>query len=391
MPIALEIGFALVVAPDFSSPTGATPRFLADWTDDRPIVLFRGNDMLRRHGEFLNLAERAGVVHWFANLCNFPLLISEARRMAGDVPQVATVHHIGSGEEEKVRSLFGVVDAVHAVSSEGAIAIQRIIPSIPIVRAPYIVGGWSKRQGRRPASPGRLTVGWSGSTESTADRKRLSVLAESLSRLVKDGLSVTLVAQGHTPAEFGLICKERAVNLRPSPWSSYHSRSGYLAQIDIYVSPSSTEGGPLPVFEAAARGVPVATTAVGLAAEFLLETSSPLALPVDDPIGQSEVLRDFALLSAHERALVGAEHRRAAAVVAGPSRVRDYEVIWNEIARGPVNFGRAHGTELLNRRTLRRDALMEMRDLATQRAWRATAESLPFVLSRRSLPRTDRL
>jgi glycosyltransferase involved in cell wall biosynthesis len=64
--------------------------------------------------------------------------------------------------------------------------------------------------------------------------------------------------------------------------------------LDVYVNPSREEGGPKGILEAAASGIPVATTAVGMAPDVFVDGISGRMAPPADPEALTQAILDCA-------------------------------------------------------------------------------------------------
>ena len=100
---------------------------------------------------------------------------------------------------------------------------------------------------RAPRRPGRLRVGWTGSTTNLGPIRGVEIITEATHR---------------AGAELYLARREDRWRPRAEMPSFYHS-------IDVYACASLHEGTPNPVFEAAACGVPCVSTMVGAVPAFV--------------------------------------------------------------------------------------------------------------------------
>jgi hypothetical protein len=66
---------------------------------------------------------------------------------------------------------------------------------------------------------------------------------------------------------------------------------GLYATLDAYLCLSRIEGGPMPVFEAAACGVPVISTAVGRIPEVLVPNESYVDVPIANGLAATDALQ----------------------------------------------------------------------------------------------------
>lgn len=327
----------LLTAPDFHCATGATPRLLAELSIEYRPILFRTRDISRRRDEFRALASTCDVVHWHTNLVNFPDASAEAALLRGRVTQIATVHHVENGEDEKVVRACELADVISVPSAATAVSLDPALLTRPVVVAPYVVD-WRGvdrvlTKGNTTHCP-ELRIGWSGRASAPGDRKHVDHLVDAVALLRRDGESrhsnARLVLQGVIPAS--IISRAERVGVPTSvvPWGAWRQRELFFKSIDVYASVSSVEGGPLPVFEAAVRGLPVLCTPVGLGAD-LIVAGGAVELPTDDPRGQAEAIA--ALCTDEGRlATLTAICARAAREITGPPAVRAHEELWSSAA-----------------------------------------------------------
>lgn len=353
----------VAIASSLHSATGATARVLAQHSTAYRVALVTYRDVVHRPGAFAHLLESAALIHWQTNLSPFPEQLQVARRVKGDVPQIAVIHHIEPHEEDKAGVLEGLVDYVQVPSRQTAAVVNQLMPDIEVKRAPYLVEPARRRRSRPGRRGDGLVVGWSGWSLDPDDRKRLKFLVRALADVRRRFDGTRLVIQGRVPDAILELARECHLPVEARRWVRWNGRHRFFENIDIYASTSSIEGGPLPVFEAAVAGTPVATTRVGMAAD-LLELGGALELPVDDVNGQAEVLAHLASLSLEARFKLARHHRVCALEVAGPARAEDYERLWLEVGRQPATGPwTAAAVSRHNEAVLQRDHLREVYEL----------------------------
>ena len=97
----------------------------------------------------------------------------------------------------------------------------------------------------------KLVVGWAGSSSNHPGKRGL-----------KDYL---------LPALAGLHDVELEMACRESKWRTQEEMIEYYQRMDLYICTSRTEGGPHPLLEASACGVPLISTKVGHAPELIVD------------------------------------------------------------------------------------------------------------------------
>ncbi len=316
----------LLVAPAFRCATGMTPALVARHGRRFAYRLFPAREVRFRRRAFRRELAAADLVHWHANLAHFPEVVAELGRLSPGASQVATVHHLDEGDAYVMDAALGA-NRLHAPSDTTATAVFGHHPEREVAVIPYLIDRPPPARG--PSSTGDgLVIGWCGHDTGVDGRKRLGTLLSAVARLVDRRPEVVLqgwVDPGTRDRAEALGVRVRIVPARPWPrrWALYR-------EIDLYCSPSRVEGGPLPVFEAAACGVPVVTTPVGMA-RTLLDAGGAWAGDADDPAALAAALAAASDASAEERA----ERQLAAnAVLAdlgpGPG-VAAYEALYADV------------------------------------------------------------
>jgi glycosyltransferase involved in cell wall biosynthesis len=265
----------LLISPDFFSGIGSMARHIANSVTDANYYFFGSADIRRHKSEFLKLATSVDIIHWLANLprVTIPSDIDISKFQA---PHVATIHHVDEslgnrGEKEEYAKILlaSQCDAIQVVSAEWK---DYLIPktNTPVFLAHHAINPQkfiANRMIERPRTPFR--IGAFGFAKEIRNRKRLDVLLDALCVLLKQNYQFELVVQGPfwNILEGSFLSKGIQIrNLGYLPTSLALKSYRYL---DLYVCSSDIEGGPLPVLEALASGIPVVSTPVGVAIEAL--------------------------------------------------------------------------------------------------------------------------
>ncbi len=106
-----------------------------------------------------------------------------------------------------------------------------------------------KKNLKKAVCGGSLVVGWAGSRQNHPGKR---------------GLSDYII-----PALQGLSGVSLKLAAREDRWRSQEEMAEFYQGIDVYLCASRTEGGPHPLLEAAASGVPLISTRVGIAPELI--------------------------------------------------------------------------------------------------------------------------
>jgi len=135
------------------------------------------------------------------------------------------------------------------------------------------------RQGARNASPrGKLVLGWAGSKTNHPGKRGLDdLLIPALQGL--DGVTLRLAA-------------------REDRWRTQEEMVEFHQGLDAYVCTSRAEGGPHPLLEASACGIPLISTRVGMAPQLILQHENGML--IDRTISE---LREAILLLRDDRDL----------------------------------------------------------------------------------------
>ena len=315
----------LLVAPDFGCATGMTPALVGRHGRRFAYRLFPARDARFRRRSLRRELAAADLVHWHANLAHFPEVVAEMGHLPARVRQVATVHHLDEGDGYILDAVIGV-DRLHAPSETTATAVWAHHPGVEVAVVPYVLDPAPPPR-KRPHAPDWV-VGWCGNATELDGRKRLGTLIEALARL--PDLRPTLALQGFVAPEVAAAARAAGLTVREHPTRSWAQRWTFYDDLDVYCSPSRVEGGPLPVFEAAAMAVPVVTSRVGMAAA-LLDGGGAWAGDPDDPEQLAEALRAVLDAPPEERA---ARQDAAASVIAsfGPTPgIPRYEALYADV------------------------------------------------------------
>ncbi len=351
----------LNVPPDLSTPTGATASVLVDQLGAPDVLVFRGRDAGRRSDELKERIRVSSLIHWHLNLGNHSTALAVARTWCGRIPQIGAVHHVGDGNEHLVEALLGTVDIIHVMATDVAEQVSELVSSTQIEVLPYVTEGWDLP--RRPRGHHVPRIGWCGNSERIGDRKNLHVLIEALDSVQHAGRPIEVFVQGRIPMEVRDLARRRSIPVRIQPWVRSTSRLDFFDKIDLYVSPSTVEGGPLPVLEAIARGCPAVFTRTGVGRD-LLDAGVGIELSMHDPVAQAETIGTL-LAEPTALARAGLDMRERARPVVGPGLPTRYLQMWERrgMSREPSGI-EVERVDKWNQHERRIDAFEEARLLA---------------------------
>lgn len=162
-------------------------------------------------------------------------------------------------------------------------------------------------------------------------QKGLDVLLRALA-LLPPVVRLTLVGDGSQHGELRRLAVELGVanRVRFPGWA--HQVHRYLAEADIFVLPSRSEGFPLAILEAMLARLPVVATPVGSVPEAVIPAETGLLAPKDDPEALAHSLRILARDPALRRRL-GERGRAHARQFSAEAMARRYLELWEDLVR----------------------------------------------------------
>lgn len=250
-------------------------RHLANSVRGVDYYFFKSTDIRLRQKEFLRLVSSMDIVHWLANL-SWTRLPQGMEIQNLPVPNIAAIHHVdesltGDGEiEEKTKIEAASSADVIQVESLEWVDFVRSRTNTPVFLAHQAINPmqfYRNRNEIRPRKP--FQIGTFGYAKEQRDRKRMDVLLESLVILKKQNYDFELVVQGPNWTKLQDFFLQKGIIVKNLGYLSTTRALKSYRLIDLYVCSSDVEGGPLPVLESLASGVPVVSTKVGVAIEAL--------------------------------------------------------------------------------------------------------------------------
>jgi glycosyltransferase involved in cell wall biosynthesis len=265
----------LLVPSDYWSGIGAMARHLANSVKGVDYYLFTTAEINRHQEEFIRLVSSVDIVHWLANL-SWTKLPANMDLREFPVPNIAAIHHIdenlsGFGEKEEAAKLptASTCDVIQVESEEWLGYVQSRTKT-PVFLAHQAINPQQfipNRKRRRPGKP--FQIGTFGFARELKDRKRIDILLGSLSILNGKNYPFELVVQGPHWNILQEPFAQKGIKVKNLGYLSPNQALKSYRLLDLYVCSSDVEGGPLPVLEALASGVPVVSTRVGVAMEAL--------------------------------------------------------------------------------------------------------------------------
>lgn len=106
----------------------------------------------------------------------------------------------------------------------------------------------------------------------------------------------------------------------------------FLAEADVFVLPSRSEGFPLAIVEAMQAGLPVVATNVGSVSEAVADGRTGLLVPKDDPHTLAAALRKL-IDDSDLRARMGLRGRAIASAFTADQMATEYRALWREVRK----------------------------------------------------------
>lgn len=265
----------LLIPSDYLSGIGAMARHLANSVKGVDYYLYTSAEIKHHQKEFLRLVTSVDIVHWLANL-SWTKLPSEMDIREFPVPNIATVHHVdgeltGYGGEEEATKITAAsqADIIQVESREWVEYVQQRTTT-PVFLAHQAINPNQFISNRNRCRPGKqFQIGAFGFAKELKDRKRIDILLEALTILKGKLYSFELIVQGPHWNTLQESFIQKGIKVKNLGYLSSNQALKSYRLLDLYVCSSDVEGGPLPVLEAMASGVPVVSTRVGVAIEAL--------------------------------------------------------------------------------------------------------------------------
>lgn len=228
------------------------------------FYFFSTLEMKYRFQEFEDVVTSVDVVHWLVNRSS---VSQKALNVASKRRQIATIHHLCPQENEKVNSA-NQSDLIHVVAKEWQeylnteVAVDIALSRLGI----YTNEFYSKHKLLKAENP---TLGMMGFYPGAHNRKRPDIAFKALNLLKQKPIKFNILLQGAGWENYEEQLLELNVPYSILEYSSKSESDAFFKKVDVFLCTSDFEGGPLPVLEAMASGIPVVCTEVGVAQEIL--------------------------------------------------------------------------------------------------------------------------
>lgn len=241
---------------------------------DYPICILASWQLRQPDRQIRNYLKESQVVFF---LCNYAYTEFQHATWLKEKAVIATVHHI----DENMSGYLDCIQAVNAIMVTSNqwrhYLIDAGIPPDRIIRVPYGVdtkiyhpGVESNGIRQRMGIPDGLPViGFFAKKSPPLSRKGADVFLQAIQILKKRKVSFHILLVG--PGWEQEVHELRLADLSVSyvPYAAQKEMPQLFSLLSIYICASRIEGGPVPILESLASGIPVISTRVGIAEEMV--------------------------------------------------------------------------------------------------------------------------
>ena len=260
----------LLVSGNFHWSEGAIAKGIVKALPDDDVYFFSIHEFKYRYQEFERLLQHVDIVHWLFNVGH----LGENRKIAYrqiSIPKIATVHHVCSDETYKIEEA-SFADVIHVVSNEWLNDLKYRTKTNTIrASLGIMLEDFGDIESNLYSGKGAFKIGMMGSYPGKDNRKRVDIAIQVLKRLVDNKIDVELIIQGGGWELYYADLKKANINYTHHKLTADSEALKFFELIHVYLCTSDYEGGPLPVLESLASGIPVVSTNVGVAADILNE------------------------------------------------------------------------------------------------------------------------
>lgn len=272
----------LLVSGNFHWSEGAIAKGIVKALPEDDIYFFSVHEFKYRYKELERLLNEVDVVHWLFNVGH----LKGDRKIVYrniSIPQIATVHHVCEDENYKTEEA-SYANTIHVVSNEWLHYLKDNTETKVISASLGIMlDDFKPIKANLYSGKGTFKIGIMGSYPGKDNRKRIDIALKVLKNLVLKGVDFELVIQGIGWEKYYKDLKESGVKYTHHRLTSDSEALKFFELIHVYLCTSDYEGGPLPVLESLASGVPVVSTNVGVAAD-ALEKGGGILCPKGDVV-----------------------------------------------------------------------------------------------------------
>jgi len=258
----------LLVTSHFFLAEGTIAKGIVETLDEDEVFFFSVRDFKYRFKEFIELTHKVDVVHWLFNVGHLNKRYSNYFKELS-VPSIATVHHVCQDEMYKIEEA-SYANIIHVISFEWLKYLKSYTQKTVLLANIGIVNKMFKDlQISLYTGFGSLKIGMMGFYPGKNNRKRIDIAIEVLKNLIEKKVNIELVIQGGGWEKYYKEFDKIGLKFNHSKLESDGEFLSFFEKIHVYLCTSDVEGGPFPVLEAMASGIPVISTKVGLADDLL--------------------------------------------------------------------------------------------------------------------------
>ncbi|MCF6308038.1 MAG: glycosyltransferase [Flavobacteriaceae bacterium] len=258
----------LLVTSNFYLAEGAIAKGIVKALDKDEVFFFSVHDFKYRFKEFIDLSNKVDVIHWLFNVGNLNEKYTNYFRNS-PAPNIATVHHVCQDEMYKIEEA-SYANVIHVVSIEWLKYLQCFTQKpVLLANLGIDIGKFKELQTTLYSGQGILKIGMMGFYPGKNNRKRIDIAIEVFKNLIEKKIAIELVIQGGGWEKYYKEFDEIGLKFNHSKLESDAKIVLFFEKVHIYLCSSDIEGGPFPVLEAMASGIPVISTKVGLADDLL--------------------------------------------------------------------------------------------------------------------------
>lgn len=258
----------LLVSANFYWSEGAIAKGIVQAMPNDDIYFFSIHEFKYRYKEFEILLQQVDIVHWLFNVGH----LNEERKTNfrnNTIPSIATVHHVCTDENYKIEEA-AYADVIHVVSNEWIHKIKTHTKT-PVICASLGINldAFKQIKPNLYSGHGTFKIGMMGAYPGKGNRKRVDLAIEVLKKLVDNSIDIELIIQGSGWDRYYNDFKDVGIKYTHHKLTADSEALKFFELIQVYLCTSDFEGGPLPVLESLASGVPVISTNIGVAADAL--------------------------------------------------------------------------------------------------------------------------
>ncbi len=260
----------MLIPANFHWAEGQLAKFISATCKNTQFIYFGIHNIRENYAEFQDLLSMVDVVHWLIP----PQNIDITRQMVADFKNgasyanVISIHHIEPHKETDLIQKAKQANLIHVESSEWKKKVELLCQDTPAHLAQLGVLEKMLYLPKRKLDRKRFRFGTFGNLDNNP-RKAPEVLIGACKLLKEKGCDFEIILQGRSNLNLMTALSKNGITCVNLGYKHSHEAFKVYDEIDAYLCTSRIEGGPLPVIEAMANGVPIVSTRVGIAKDAL--------------------------------------------------------------------------------------------------------------------------